>query len=150
MRLPSELCAIVATIDPDVTVASTVDSDWADFKDFEYMKAILLNGTLGASATVDLSLRQATDGSGTGAKAFSPAKAITQLTQAGTDASDDQAILIARQDELDVEGGFSFVSMRLIIGTATSDMCAVMLGFSPPTYGPASNFDLASVLEIVA
>lgn len=145
MIRPDELFAIVGTIDPDVTVASTVSSDWADLSDFEYILAIYMTGTLGSSATVNGILQQATDGSGAGAKGFTPAKVITEMTT-----SDEQAILIARQTENDVAGGFSFVRAQLTVAVATSDVGLLLLGFNPPTYGPGSLFDLASVTEIVA
>lgn len=148
MIRPDEQFAIVGTVDPDANAAGTANSDWVDMKDFEYLVAIYMLGTLGALATIDGNLQQATDSSGSGAKAFSPAKAITQLTQAGTD-DDKQVILIARQDELDVAGGFDFVRAQLVTAVATSDSAVLVLGYYP-TYGPASNFDLASVDEIVA
>ena len=98
-KLPSEVVAIGGVIDPDVTAASTVVSDYMSMADFESAMAIILAGTLGSSATLDAKLVQATDASGTGAKDIT-GKAITQLTQAGTD-SDKQAIINCRAEELD-------------------------------------------------
>lgn len=145
---PSDVAAIAAVIDPDVTPASTVTSDWVSMADFEKIMAIVLAGTLGSSATLDAKLEQATDSSGTGAKDIS-GKAITQLTQAGTDDSDKQAIINCRADELDVDNDFTHVRLSITVATATSDAGGMILGFNP-RFGPASDNDLASVAEIVA
>lgn len=143
--LPSDRARVAATIDPDAYAASTVTSDWVDMADFESIMAIVFAGELGASATLDAKLRQATDGSGTGAKDIT-GKAITQLTKAGTD-DDKQAIINCYADELDVNNGFTHVQLSMTVGVAASDAGAVILGFDS-RYGPAT--DLASVDEIVA
>lgn len=144
--LPSELCAVLGTIDPDAYAASTVTSDWANAGLFQKMLAIIQVGDLGASATLDAKLQQATDSSGTGAKDIT-GKAITQLTQAGND-SDKQALINLDSSELDVANGFEYVRISMTIGTAASDCGALLLGFEP-RFGPASDNDLASVDEIV-
>ena len=145
--LGSELVAVAGVIDPDVTAAGTVDSPYIDMGKFEQAMGIPLAGTLGASATFDASLIQATDSSGTGAKAIT-GKAITQLTQAGSDDSDKQAVLNVRSEELDVAGGFTHVALRIVVAVATSDAGGVLLGIGP-RHGLASDNDVASVAEIV-
>jgi hypothetical protein len=145
-RLPSEKAALVATIDPDVTTASTVLSDAVDMADFESIMATVLAGTLGASATLDAKLVQATTAGGTYKDITG--KAITQMTQAGTDQSDTQAIINCRAEELDVDNEYRFVKLSLTVGTATSDVGAIIQGFNAAV-NPASDNDLASVGEIV-
>lgn len=142
---PSERAALLAAIDPDVTTASTVNSGWVDASKFHTLMAVVMAGTLGTSATVDAKLEQATSAAGAGAKDISGA-AITQLTEAGTD-SDKQALINLRTDELDVDGGFSFVRLSITVGTATSDAAGLLWGFDP-RFGPASDFDAATVAEI--
>lgn len=144
---PSDVAAVVATIDPDAYSASTVVSDYVAMADFEKIMAIVMAGTLGSSATVNAKLVQATDGSGTGVKDIT-GKAITQLTQAGSD-DDKQAIINCTADELDVANGFTHVALSMTIATAACDAGAVILGFNP-RYGPASDNDLSTVDEIVA
>jgi len=144
--LPSEKVAILATIDPDVTVASTVTSDWCDMSQFAQLMAIVMAGTLGSSATLDAKLEQASDGSGTGAKDIT-GKAITQLTDGGTD-SDKQAIINVNASELDVANRFTHVRLSMTVATATSDVAGIVLGLRPAV-APASDNDLASVDEIV-
>lgn len=145
-KKPSEMAAVVAVIDPDANTAGALTTAYVDASKFEQIMAIVMAGTLGSSATLDAKLVQATDSSGTGVKDIS-GKAITQLTQAGTD-SDKQAIIQVRADELDVAGGFRYVALVHTVGTATSDSGAVVLGLNP-TYGPASDYDLSTVDEIV-
>ena len=146
--LPSEACAVLGTIDPDAIAAGTVVSDYVDLGKFERVMVVIMAGTLGTSATVDASILQATDSAGTGAKALSPAKAITQLTEAGTD-SDKQVIINVQADELDISNDFDHIAVSVDIGTATSDFAAVIFGFNPRSM-PASDNDLASVAEIVS
>ena len=145
-KLPSEVAAIGGVIDPDVTAASTVTSDWMSMAEFESAMAIILAGTLGSSATLDAKLEQASDSGGTGAKDIT-GKAITALTQAGTD-SDKQAIINCRAEELDIANDFNHVRLSMTVAVATSDIGGILLGFNG-RYGPASDNDLASVDEIV-
>ncbi len=143
----SEDIAIVGVIDPDANAAGNLTSDWADAGLFGEITAIVTVGTLGTSGTIDCVLQQATDSSGTGAKDIT-GKAITQITQAGTDQSDTQAVVSVRAEELDTANGFSYVAAKLTTGTATSDSGVVLLG-RLPRHAPASDNDLASVGEIV-
>lgn len=145
--LASEQVAILDVIDPDVTTASTVVSAWIKVDDFYNFAAVVMAGTLGTSATVDAKLEQASDSSGTGAKDIT-GKAITQLTEAGTD-SDKQAIINLKPDELDLANDFTHFRLSVTVGTATSDLGAFVLGVNP-RFAPASDNDDASVDEIVS
>jgi hypothetical protein len=140
------MAAVVAVIDPDANGAGTLTSAYVDASKFEQLMAIVMAGDLGTSATLDAKLVQATSAAGANVTDIS-GKAITQLTQAGTD-SNKQAIIQVRADELDVAGGFRYVALVLTTAVATSDSGAVVLGFTP-TYGPANDYDLAAVDEIV-
>jgi hypothetical protein len=145
-KLPSEDVAVLGTIDPDAYTAAAYTSDYADAGEFESLMAVIMAGTLGSSATLDAKLVQATDSSGTGSKDIT-GKAITQLTQAGTD-SDKQAIINCRAEELDLANEFSHVAIVMTVAVATSDAGAVLLGTNARS-NPASDNDLASVDEIV-
>lgn len=144
--VPSELIAVVDTIDPDANAAGTINGGYVAFKDFQHMMAIVLNGTMGSSGTLDFKLQQAQDASGTGVKDITGA-AITQLTDAGSD-SDKQAIINLRQDDLDIANDFTHVRMVLTTATATGDSAAILLGVNPVT-APASDYDDSTVDEIV-
>ena len=116
-------------------------------RDFEEVAFLVQAGTLGSSATLDFKVTQGNT-SGMGGEKDITGKAITQLTDAGTD-SDKQAVVIVKESELDVAGGFRWIRGVMTIGTATSDCGMTALG-GYPTFGPASDYDLTSVDEIVA
>lgn len=142
---PSEAVAVVANIDPDAYSAAAYTSGWVAVENFHQFLAIVQAGTLGSSATLNFKLQEATDGSGTGAQDIT-GKAITQLTQAGTD-SDKQAVIELNSE--DVTTGYTHVAMVMTVGTATSDAGAIMLALNP-RYGPAYSNDATTVDEIKA
>ena len=87
-----------------------------------HQRAVLIAniGTIAAGGTVDIALLQATDAAGTGAKAIA-GKNITQLTQAGGD--DGSTVVIElRTEELDVDGGFSFVGGIVTVAGNTAEI----------------------------
>jgi len=141
----SERNAILATIDPVSQAAGTVTSGWMSMAEFHSMAAILQTGALGASATVDAKLQQATDSSGTGAKDIT-GKAITQLVKASHD--NKQAIIQCHAEELDVANSFTHVRLSVTVATAASLISAVLLGTNP-RYSPASDQDDTDVTQIV-
>ena len=138
----SDRVAVLATIDPDVTVASTVTSGWVSMVRFTNILAIILFGTAGSSATLDAKLEQATSSGGAGAKDIT-GKLITQML-----VSDKQSQINCNAEELDVEGDFTHVRLSVTIAVATSDLCALILG-GDPRHDLASDNDVASVVEIV-
>lgn len=144
--LPSDQAVLAAVIDPDATAAGAVSTGWVSMADYDSIIAVAMAGTLGTSATFDAKLQQATDSSGTGVKDIS-GKAITQLTQAGTDESDKQAIINCRADELDVANSFDHVRLTITVGTATSDAAGLIIGLNA-RYQP--NADAASVAEVIS
>lgn len=146
--LPSEVAAVLGTIDPDAYAASTVVSDYCSMEKFEEIMVILLVGDMVATSTIDAVIKQATDSSGTSAKNLTTSKAITQLTQAGSD-SNKQVIINVRAEDLDMANSFDHVAVSVTIGTAGSDFGAVILGLNP-RYAPASDNDLTTVDEIVS
>jgi len=143
---PSELAAVVGVIDPDANGTGTLTTGWIDMAQFQAIMAVIMAGTLGTSATIDAKLEQATDDSGTSAKDVDGSD-ITQLVKASND--DDQAIIECFAEDLDIANGFSHVRLSMTVGTATSDAGALVLGMSP-RYGPASDNDAATVVEIVS
>lgn len=142
---PSESVGILATIDPASQAAGTAATGWVDISVWFGLMALIDVGAFGASATVDANLQQATDSSGTGAKAIAN-KAITQMVAAG--GNNKQAILQVRPQELDTEGGFRYVKLNLIVGTAATQTQATVLGFGP-RFQPANTFNQAGVVQVV-
>jgi hypothetical protein len=140
---PSERAAVVATIDPDVYTAAAYTSDWVPMAEYKSLMAVIMAGTLGASATLDAKLQEATSAAGAGNVDIT-GKVITQVTQAGTDGSDKQYIIECRDDEL--SAGFTHVALVVTVAVATSDVGALVLGFDKDS---SERADLASVTEII-
>jgi len=134
--------AIVGVIDPQTVNNTSVTSTWVDMQMFDEVMFVVSVGT--TDVTVDAKLREATSDTGTGAQDLS-GKAITQLS--GTD-DDKQVVIRVKSDEL--SSGYRYVACVVTAGNATgADVSCVALG-SGCRYGPATDYDLASVAEIVA
>jgi|OM-RGC.v1.024298203 hypothetical protein len=144
---PSDLVAVVDAIDPDAYAADDYVTAWIDMGTFQSLMGVVLAGALGSSATIDAKFEQAKDAAGTGVKDVADSD-ITQLTQAGTDDSDKQAVIELHAADLDLANEFTHARLSVTVGTATSDMGAVLLGLNPQ-YMPASDNDATSVAEIV-
>src|SRR4051812_8480273 len=95
---PSDKIALLGALNPVSQAAATVTSGWIDASQYYNFLALIVTGVLGASATIDAKLQQATDSSGTGVKDIT-GKAITQLVKASND--NNQAQINLRADELD-------------------------------------------------
>ncbi|MGY4224337.1 hypothetical protein ACVMIH_001698 [Bradyrhizobium sp. USDA 4503] len=143
--LTSEKVVLAGIINPAANAAGTLTTNWVSMATFEELLAIIAAGALGVNGTIDAKLQQAQDGTGTGAKDI-VGKAITQLTQAGTDKSNKQAQINVRAEELDRNGGFSFVRLSMTTAVATSPSTAVLLGVSA-RYSPAA--PAASLVETI-
>ena len=141
----SEGIAILATLDPASQAAGTYNTGWVDQSVFMYVMALIQTGVLGASATIDAKLQQATDSSGTGAKDIT-GKAITQIVKASGD--NKQALINMKEADLDTEGGFRYVRLSLTVGTAASLVGASLVG-GVPRYQPANAYNQAGVAQIV-
>ncbi len=140
---PSEQVSVLAVLNPVSQGAATVTSGWISMADLDSVMALIQTGVLGAAATVDAKLQQATDGAGAGAKDIT-GKAITQLVKATND--NDQVAINCRSEELDVNGGFTHVQLSVTVGVAASLLSAVVLGFNA-RYQPKAH--IASVVEVV-
>jgi hypothetical protein len=144
---PSARAGVVGVIDPDAYAAGTYVTGWIDMQHFYALLAIILAGDLGALATIDAKVQQATDGAGAGAKDIA-GLAIAQLTKAGADDNKQAAINIV-QGDLDRNNGFRFVQLSMTVATAACDAGAVVVALDA-RYGGATANDLASVDEVVS
>jgi hypothetical protein len=137
--------AVVATIDPDANAAGTLTTDEIDMSKYQAVAFVVMAGALGTSATLDFSVKGgASSNAGSHATAVT-GKAITQLTQAGSD-DDKQVIVEVTGEEVGAQG-LRYIEGSLVTATATSDSGVLVLG--KPKFGPAHDYDLASVDEIV-
>lgn len=133
------------TLHADSRAAATYNTTWTPMHNFQRGVVILDVGEMQAGATLDLALQQATDAAGTGAKAFTPAKAITQLTQAGGDGN-DVVIIEFRTEEMDVNNQFDHVRAQLIIAGAAVE-CAVMVWKHVANYPPVATTQLTEIVD---
>jgi len=144
---PSARAGVVGVIDPDAYAASTQTTGWIHAAKFGAFLAIIMAGDMGASATIDAKIEQASDSSGTGAKDVS-GLAITQLTKAGTD-DNKQALINIQHADLDINNGFDYFRVSMTVATAACDAGAIVLGFDPRK-GAATANDLSTVDEVVS
>lgn len=142
---PSERMSLLATLEPVSQAAATVVTTYVAVKHFATLMAVLQTGVLGASATVDAKLRQATDAAGTGVKDIT-GKSVTQIVKATGDAK--QVIINLKTADLDVEGNFAFVCLSVTVGTAASLISAQLWGFDT-RFADAAAFNQAGVAQVV-
>ncbi len=141
---PSDQVALLAVMNPVSQAAVTAVSSYVPMSDCAAILAIVETGVLGAAATVDVKLVQATSAAGADSKDIT-GKAITQLVKASND--NDQVMLNCRSDELDVNNGFTHVALSITVGAAASLIAAQILGL----YGRYQPVDhVASVVEVIA
>lgn len=144
-QLMSEGWAIVGVVDPDAYSAATTLSGAVDMSDYSQVMVVGLIGTIASTGKVDLKVTQATTAAGTYKDVTS--KAITQLTQASPDDSDQQVIINVDQTDLDIDNDYRYVKASITGTTASADTAVVIMGL--PKRRPASTGDLASVAEII-
>ncbi len=110
----------------DSFAAGTSTSSYVSLSGYHRAILVLSVGEMQANATLDASIVQATDTSGTGSKAIT-GKAITQLSQAGGD-GDDLVCIELRTEELDVDNGFDCIAVTVTVGTAAVEYSYVLFG----------------------
>lgn len=141
----TERIAVLATIDPVSQAPGAVATGWVPAAQFHSLAAMIQTGVLGASATVDAKLQQATDSTGTGVKDI-PGKSLTQILKASGD--NKQAFIELQGTDLDGNNGYGFVRLSVTVGAAASLIAAQLLGTNP-RYVPASGSNQAGVVQIV-
>ena len=142
----AELLSALATIDPVSQGAGAVSTGWIPAANHERFLATVQTGVMGASATVDAKLQQATDNAGTGAKDIT-GKAIVQILKASGD--NKQALINLRAEELDLANNFTYFRLTVTVGTAASLVSAVVQG-GVPKNAPASGLNQAGVVQNIA
>lgn len=141
----SDNAVIVATIDPDAYTANTYITDGIDMSLWDKVLFIIAVGVFGTGATVDFTVKGDTASGGSYTTTIT-GKAITQLTEAGTDA-DKQVIVEVTQAEVQAQS-FHYIRGALVLGTEACDLAVIALGFGP-NVAPATDNDLASVDEYI-
>lgn len=141
----AEALSLLGTIDPVSQGVGSVTTGWLSAANHERFMAVIQTGVLGAAATLDGKLQQATDSSGTGAKDIT-GKAITQIVKATGD--NKQALINLRAEELDLANNFTYFRLSLTVAAAASLVGASVFGGVPKTL-PASGLNQAGVVQNV-
>lgn len=140
----SEMLAVVGVIDPIArTATGTALTDAVDMSRMHQVAFVLLLGAIGATDTLDLKVTECATSGGTYTDIAG--KAITQLS-----AADDnkQAVINVRGSEL--TPGHRYLKAKLTHGgTFASCLVSVVALADSARFKPASDYDLASVDEIV-
>lgn len=142
----AEILSVLGTIDPVSQGVGTITTGWLSAANHERFLALIQTGVLGASATVDAKLQQATDNAGTGTKDI-VGKAIAQIVKASGD--NKQAEINLRAEELDLANGFAYFRLSLTVGVAASLLAASVFG-GVAKNGPASALNQAGVVQTIA
>jgi hypothetical protein len=105
-----------------------VTTGWVSMANFHSMCALLQTGVLGASATVDAKLQQATGldrhrRQGHQRQVDHPDRQGLWRQQAGT--------IEVRDTDIDANNGFQYVRLSVTVGTAASILGATLLGTNP-------------------
>ena len=138
----SENLAIVGEIQPISQAVGSVSTGWVSVTTLQILIAVISTGVLGSSATVSAQLNQATTSAGANSKSVT-GKSITPIS------TNNQNVLInLRPQDLDTNGGFSYVSLTLTVATAASLVSAKILAI--PSSLPADLSNDLSVSQIVA
>lgn len=140
----SEQTVVLATIDPVSQGVGSVATGWIAASEFERFMSVIQTGVLGAAATVDAKLQQATSAAGAGAKDVT-GKAIVQIVKATGD--NKQALINVRADELDSNNGFAWFNLTITVAAAASLVSASVLGGVGEM--PASGYNQAAVVQVV-
>lgn len=140
-----ELLTVLATIDPVSQAAGTITTGWILAANHERFMATLQTGVMGAAATLDAKLQQATDSAGTGAKDVT-GKAVVQILKAAGD--NKQALINLRAEELDMANNCTYFRLSMTVGTAASLISASVYG-GVAKNAPASALNQAGVVQLV-
>lgn len=98
-----------------------------------------------ASETIDVRIEKCSAADGTGAAEL---KAATQLAAHATN-NDNKAIWInLRSDELD--DALPFIRGRAVTGNVTGGICSLSLFGMMERWGPITDFDVSTIVEIVS
>lgn len=107
---------------------------WLDMADHQRIVFLIAVGDIAAGGTVDFEVRQATSAVGANATNIFPIAGTITITQLS--AADDNSLVAVevRTEQMDVDGGFHYLSGRLTIAgnTALTTVVPLRLGTNYP------------------
>ncbi len=138
----AEMLAVVSTIDPQTVANTPIVGDYVAAKNHQKVVFTFLLGNM-AAETIDCSVLEATDASGTGAQAY---KAATQLAAHAT--NNDNRQVVIEVDTSKLSTGFTHFAPRMVTGGATGGPASAVGVAVGSRHEPATDGDLSSVAEI--
>jgi len=140
---PSERAAVVGTVDPQTVNSTEKLTDAVDMSKWHEAMFICLLGDM-AAETIDFKVKESDASGGT----YAALKSATQLAAHASNNDNKQIVINVKAEEL--SSGKRYLKGSLVTGGATGGpACVVALG-TVPRIGPASDDDLADVVEIVS
>lgn len=135
-------CAKLKAHTPADSETTAVNTGWIEWGSFHELLMLLSVGDMAAGATFDVTVQQATDSSGTGAKSITgksgSALTFAQMTQAGGD-SNKVTIASLLPEYLDVSGGFTHVRFVFTPAVAAVEFSAMVFGLHP-RFAPIASY----------
>lgn len=141
---PAERLALLAAVIGTANSTPLLTS-WVTAKNAGQLLLVVALGDM-AAETIDISIQQATSSGGAGAKNL---KAAVQLASSAGANDSKQVIIGVDANDLDVDGGFSFVAGRVVTGGATGGTVGILVFGEGLRYMPGSLVDNASVVQVV-
>ena len=137
----SERLAVVSQIAP-VSTSSTVTGDVIDMSKFDEVLFTVMTGVITNAQTVDATIYGDTASGGTFATAIT-GKSLTPIS--GSSQNNSPALIRVSAAEVGAQG-LRYIRPSL---TASGAALVAIVAHATATYNPASDYDLASVVEIV-
>lgn len=148
----NELLAILDYLAPVSQAAGTVTTpNWIYVGNLaDQLQAEIDVGVMGASATVNAQVNQATSSGGAGSKIIT-GKSLTQLTQTPTNNSGTVNTIDFRCQDLDTNNGFCYVQISITVATAAVLLAATLRGSGrfEPVNASGASLNSAAVLQQV-
>lgn len=139
----SEQLALVGTVDPLLRDDTTVNTDVIDLKNV--FRVAFLVGVGATDITVDFAVRVSNNADGSSDAALSGAS-VTQYS-----ATDDGKWKWVEVDAITVKAaGYRYIFGKFTVGNGTTGANVTCVALAQTRYGPATDFDLADVAEVVA
>src|SRR5512139_1476976 len=129
-RFTETACLLYNLAPISVSNGAEVFTSYVSLANYHRAAIIIHTGVMSSGSTLDAVVHEATDTSGTGAQHLGTSKAITQLTQAGSDSNKD-VIIEVRTEELDVDDGYDCIALGYTVGTAATLLSIEIYGLVP-------------------
>ena len=138
---------LVAVVPATYQAAAAVTSAYVSLANYHRAVLVVHVGSITATGTLDVQIRQATNSSGGSVKGIpttaAQSKLLTQLVN-----GDDNAVYIIelRTEELDIANGFEHVAITYDVNTDTVDFSAILYGCEP-RFKPVATTNWAEIVD---